>query len=351
MNKLVVIARLDPKNDGFFADLKKAALTMQSRTYANSADWPPHVTIAAYEGMNEADLCAWTEACAAKYAPFSIHFDELRIFPRPPHLETEVIYAAPALSEALTALHRAFHARYDEFCGNYGRQCARADYTFHSTLTICHADETSAVLDRMKQDFRPTTARVVALEVYRNPCEFVARYELNRATNADHFQIRELAKSDLPAALAVIHESFGTVADEFGLTLQNCPKHTAFLSLCYLETQMSWGWRMYCLFAGETVIGYMSLSNEGDGAYELHNLAVLPAYRHKGLGKRLLDHAKAVVHELGGKVIKVGIIEESTVLKNWYMDNGFVPVGTKKFDHLPFTSGYLEYHINCGFYT
>ena len=36
-------------------------------------------------------------------------------------------------------------------------------------------------------------------------------------------------------------------------------------------------------------------------------------------------------------------IEESTVLKNWYITNGFEHVGTKKFDHLPFTSGYLEW--------
>ena len=41
--------------------------------------------------------------------------------------------------------------------------------------------------------------------------------------------------------------------------------------------------------------------------------------------------------------IKIGIIEESTVLKNWYISNGFVHTGTKKFDHLPFTSGYLEW--------
>ena len=33
------------------------------------------------------------------------------------------------------------------------------------------------------------------------------------------------------------------------------------------------------------------------------------------------------------------------VLKNWYISNGFVHTGTKKFDHLPFTSGYLERRV------
>lgn len=75
----------------------------------------------------------------------------------------------------------------------------------------------------------------------------------------------------------------------------------------------------------------------------LHNLAVLPECRHNGFGKMLLDHAKDIVKMVGGKTIKAGIIEESDVLKNWYIANGFVHIGTKKFDHLPFTSGYLEW--------
>ena len=88
---------------------------------------------------------------------------------------------------------------------------------------------------------------------------------------------------------------------------------------------------------------YMSLSKEGEDTFELHNLEVLPEYRHNGFRKLLLDHAKEAVRTLGGKAIKIGIIEESTVLKNWYIANGFVHIGTKKYDHLPFTSGYLEW--------
>ncbi len=100
---------------------------------------------------------------------------------------------------------------------------------------------------------------------------------------------------------------------------------------------------MYALYAGKKIIGYMSLSRENDDAFELHNLAVLPEYRHKGFGKLMLDRAKDTVKSLGVKVIKISIIEESTVLKNWYIANGFVHTGAKKFDHLPFTSGYLEW--------
>ena len=158
-----------------------------------------------------------------------------------------------------------------------------------------------------------------------------------------NISIAKVKTSDLPECLEVIHQSFKTVADAFGLTRENCPKHTSFIPLSFLETQMNWGWHMYALYTGEKIIGYMSLSKEGEDTFELHNLAVLSEYRHNGLGKLLLDHAKEAVRTLGGKSIKIGIIEESTLLKNWYIANGFVHTGTKKFDHLPFTSGYLEW--------
>ena len=152
-------------------------------------------------------------------------------------------------------------------------------------------------------------------------------------------------KEDLTKCLEVIHRSFKTVADEFGLTTENCPKHTSFIPIYFLTTQMNWGWHMFGLHHEGEIIGYMSLSKEDDTTYELHNLAVLPEYRHNGFGKELLDHARETVKSLGGKTIKIGIIEESSVLKNWYEANGFIHTGTKKFDHLPFTSGYLEFHI------
>lgn len=157
--------------------------------------------------------------------------------------------------------------------------------------------------------------------------------------------ISKVKASELQVCLDVIHQSFKTVADEFGLTQENCPKHTSFIPLCYLEAQMNWRWHMYALYADKKIIGYMSISKESDDIYQLHNLAVLPEYRHNGFGRLLLDYAKDTVKSLGGRIIKIGIIEESTVLKSWYIANGFVHTGVKKFEHLPFTSGYLEWKV------
>lgn len=148
---------------------------------------------------------------------------------------------------------------------------------------------------------------------------------------------------ELNTSLDIIHRSFKTVAEEFHLTRENCPRHTSFMSLSTLEAHRNSGWYMYGLYVGKKQIGYMSLSAEAENIYELHNLAVLPEYRHYGYGRLLLEFAKEIVLSLGGTGIKIGIIEENTVLKNWYIANGFVHIGTKKFEQLPFTSGYLEW--------
>lgn len=79
-----------------------------------------------------------------------------------------------------------------------------------------------------------------------------------------------------------------------------------------------------------------------DGA-TLDHLAVLPSYRHLGLGKELVAYAADYAKDhLGAQKIQIGIVEENTVLKAWYQSQGFIHTGTKQFDHLPFTVGFME---------
>ena len=74
--------------------------------------------------------------------------------------------------------------------------------------------------------------------------------------------ISKVEPKELQACLEVIHRSFKTVAEDFCLTPENCPRHTSFLPLAFLETQMGWGWHMYALRSNSEIIGYMSLSKK-----------------------------------------------------------------------------------------
>ena len=159
--------------------------------------------------------------------------------------------------------------------------------------------------------------------------------------------IRQLDPSEFPIAAEVIRRSFATVAKDFGINEQNCPRHTSFITIEDIQKHFDWGWLMYGLYEGNQLVGHIAISKsrETDKIYEPHNLAVLPEYRHKGYGKQLLDFCKAKVKELGGEKITIGIIEENTVLKNWYAENGFIHTGTKQFSHLPFMVGFMEWEV------
>ena len=167
--------------------------------------------------------------------------------------------------------------------------------------------------------------------------------------------IRQLESTEFPLAVDVIRASFLTVANDLGLTEENCPKYVGFVTTAErLQTQLDWGWWIFGLFEEEQLIGYVSISKVSadgdtatvDGLYEIHNLAVLPEHRHKGYGRQLLDFCVAKIKESSGNKINISIVEENTVLKNWYAEYGFVHTGTKKYEHLPFTSGYLEMEVS-----
>ncbi len=158
--------------------------------------------------------------------------------------------------------------------------------------------------------------------------------------------IRPLSAKDLQAYAQVIRQSFSTVAKELGLTRENCPTHTSFITDERLSAKLKEDYFPFGYFADGKLVGFVSLTDMGNGVFEMDNLAVLPDCRRLGYGRELLDYCKEKVCGHGGSKITIGIIEENTVLKNWYAANGFVHTGTKKFKHLPFAVGFMEWRTN-----
>ena len=156
--------------------------------------------------------------------------------------------------------------------------------------------------------------------------------------------IRKVGQEDIKECVEVIVKSFMTVADEFGFTINNAPRFTAFATT---EERLNWHLNgehrpMYVYIEDDIIVGYYSLLLQGNEKCELNNVCVLPKHRHKGIGEKLMKHAFATVAELGCKKINIGIVEENTVLKEWYASQGFIHTGTQKFDFFPFTCGYME---------
>ncbi len=152
-------------------------------------------------------------------------------------------------------------------------------------------------------------------------------------------------KEQLNICLEIIRCSFITVAEEFGLTENNCPSHTAFMTMDKLQKQFEDGRPMFLFYQDAIPVGYFSLAKCSDEAWELSNLAVLPGYRHLGIGKAMVEYAVAMIKNYGGNKISIGIIEENKTLKNWYLNLGFKHISMRKFEHFPFTVGFMELDI------
>lgn len=156
--------------------------------------------------------------------------------------------------------------------------------------------------------------------------------------------IREMRRDEIPACVELIKKSFKTVADAYGFTEENAPRFTAFATTEErLLSQLDGEHRpMYVCEEDGVLCGYYSLFMQENNECELNNLAVLPEYRHKGIGKMLLEHSFSVARDNGCKQMNIGIVEENQTLRKWYEANGAVHLGTHKFDFFPFTCGYMK---------
>ena len=161
--------------------------------------------------------------------------------------------------------------------------------------------------------------------------------------------IKAVAEKDIAECVKVIRESFSTVADEFGFTIENAPRFTAFATT---EERLKWHLTgehrpMYAFFENGIIVGYYSLLLQGNKECELNNLCVMPVYRHMGIGQELLKDAFKTAGALNCNKINIGIVEENNMLRKWYESFGFLHTGTKKFDFFPFTCGYMEKNLDA----
>lgn len=157
--------------------------------------------------------------------------------------------------------------------------------------------------------------------------------------------IRHISIDEASECAELIRTSFKTVADEFGITAENAPRFTAFatdenrLKYHFIKEKRP----MYVYLLDGKMVGYYSIAVIDENTVEMNNLAVLPEYRHQGIGKDLVRDCFKKAKILGAKRINIGIVEENKQLKGWYESLGFVPTGTEKFDFFPFTCGYMSY--------
>lgn len=145
------------------------------------------------------------------------------------------------------------------------------------------------------------------------------------------------------ALLAVINTSFLTVVGQFGITKENAPNHPAFIKPdAFLAGLKDKYVEFYAYERDKTIIGTVAVTRNKEGRYWIERLAVLPEFRHARIGSVLMEYGFERIKLLGGTQCSIAIVEENTVLKDWYKKIGFVETEVKKYDHLPFLVCYME---------
>ena len=150
-------------------------------------------------------------------------------------------------------------------------------------------------------------------------------------------RITDAAADDADRLADVIRRASRDVAERFGVTAENCPKHPSHCTAEWVDAAMGKGVRFYVLESDGAACGCVALEPAKPNVCYLERLAVLPEFRRRGFGAALVRHALEQAKALGAGRVEIGIIAEHTELKSWYARLGFVVEREAvTFEHLPF---------------
>ena len=177
--KYVVLARFDDITD---QKLKALQANLRDEGYIQAiSEWPPHMTIAAYESASIDEIMQWTEDFSSRHSAFDICLHSLGILPPGgEYAETVVLFASPTQTKKLIEFYYAFHERLDEHCGNLGwfYSAKFGHPVIHSTIGIFEIKQMQKAIEVILKQPVFGMARIIALEVYTYPMELIQRYEL-----------------------------------------------------------------------------------------------------------------------------------------------------------------------------
>ncbi|MBF0530946.1 MAG: GNAT family N-acetyltransferase [Deltaproteobacteria bacterium] len=157
-----------------------------------------------------------------------------------------------------------------------------------------------------------------------------------------NIQVRKAMEDDSSLLADIIRRSFAEVARLFHLNPENCPTHPSNCTEEWIKNDLQKGKEYFIIQNEGRPVGCVCLFQRPDRDFELGRLAVLPQYRHRGLGKDLVDHSVLLARQSGAKRVEIGIIARQKVLADWYKSLGFTDIGIKQFKQLPFDVAFME---------
>ena len=157
--------------------------------------------------------------------------------------------------------------------------------------------------------------------------------------------IREASPDDAVLVARLVAESNKDVAERFGLTADNCPKHPSQCTADWVRADLSRGERYFIACDDAQPIACVAYERSTADLAYLNRLSVLPAWRRQGVGEHLVRCIVERARADGVAAISIGVIAGHDALQRWYRKLGFVDGETRKFAHLPFAVSYMSYPL------
>jgi len=180
MSNYVVIARFDEETDKRIARLKKLLV---EHGYSVQ-EWPPHITIAAYENLDEKRLCEWTSEFSSEKETLGVAFYSLSILPpHGEHSKSAVLCLEPSHSKPFVDFYYGFHAKYEEYCTGIGwfNSIVHGNPIMHATIGTIEVNALQRAMELVFSTDVFGQAKITALEVYTYPMRLIKRFDLTDA--------------------------------------------------------------------------------------------------------------------------------------------------------------------------
>ena len=160
--------------------------------------------------------------------------------------------------------------------------------------------------------------------------------------------IEVLHQQDVDQVVEIIRQANQIVADQFGITADNNPKHPSLYTSDWLLADLARGEECFVYRHNDIPVACVAFERPRPNVAYLNRLSVLPTYQQQGIGKALVEHIVSYAQEKDIGSISIGIIAAHSELKSWYITLGFEEGVTKTFAHLPFDVTYLRLTLTEG---
>jgi len=98
------------------------------------------------------------------------------------------------------------------------------------------------------------------------------------------------------------------------------------------------GLKMYGYKTDDNIVGCAGYSYYKEDIYFIERLAILPEYRHLGVGKKLMKYVENKIKDIGGKIVEIHVVDKNIVLREWYKKLNYMEIRIDEIKTLPFNS-------------